>query len=71
LSTIYSVSGSEETEVMKDVARIENEDAGIWAIDLFGERTFIEGTIQSVDLIDGKVMIEAGLHRADGVFRSG
>jgi len=60
LSTIYTVAGNEQTEVMKDVARIEGEDSGIWAIDLFGGRTFIKGTIKSVDLMSGKVMIDAG-----------
>ena len=60
LSTIYTVSGNEQTEVMKDVARIEGEGTGIWAIDLFGERTFIKGTIKSVDLLGGTVMVDAG-----------
>jgi len=60
LSTIYTVSGNEQNEVMKDVARIEAEGAGFWAIDLFGERTFIEGTIRNVDLMGGTVMIDKG-----------
>jgi len=60
LSTIYTVQGNEQQEVMKDVARIEIEDAGCWAMDLFGQRTFIQGTIKSVDLMDSTVMIEPG-----------
>jgi predicted RNA-binding protein len=59
LSTVYAVQGNEPQEVMKDVARIEIEDAGCWAIDLFGQRTFIQGTIKSVDLMDSTVMIES------------
>jgi predicted RNA-binding protein len=58
LSTIYTVLGNEQNEVMKDVARIEAEGAGFWAIDLFGERTFIKGMIKTVDLMSGTVMID-------------
>lgn len=53
LSTVYMHSGNEEKEIMKDVARIEAEGQGFWFINLFGERKFIEGTIQTVDLMDG------------------
>jgi predicted RNA-binding protein len=60
LSTIYTISENEKREIMKDVARIEAEGAGFWAIDLFGERTFIEGTIRDVDLLGGTVMIDKG-----------
>lgn len=61
LSTIYSVSENGKREVMKDVAKIEAEGAGFWAIDLFGERTFIEGAIRDVDLLGGTVMIDKGV----------
>jgi hypothetical protein len=37
----------------KDVARIEAEGQGFWLINLFGERKFIEGTIQTINLMDG------------------
>jgi len=53
LSTIYMNSGTEQKEMMKDVARIEAEDQGFWFINLFGERKFIEGYIQTIDLMDG------------------
>ena len=59
LSTVYMESGNEHKEVMKDVARIEAEGQGFWLINLFGERTFIEGTIQIINLMDGHfVMLE-------------
>jgi predicted RNA-binding protein len=58
LSTIYTVLGNEQNEVMKDVARIEAEGAGFWAFDLFGERTFVEGMIKSVDFVSGTMMID-------------
>ena len=53
LSTVYMNSGNEQNQIMKDVARIEAEGQGFWFINLFGERRFIEGDIQTIDLIDG------------------
>ncbi len=61
LSTVYMNSENEEKEIMKDVARIEAEGNGFWLINLFGEREFIEGTIQTVDLMDEhSVMLRKG-----------
>ena len=57
LSTVYVNSGDEQKEIMKDVARIEAEGQGFWFINLFGERTFIEGSIQTVNLMDGHFVI--------------
>jgi predicted RNA-binding protein len=53
LSTVYMESGSEQVEIMKDVARVEAEGQGFWLIDVFGQRTFVEGQIQTVNLTDG------------------
>jgi len=61
LSTVYMDSGNEQKEIMKDVAHIEAEGQGFWFVDLFGERKFIEGTIQTVDLMDKHfVMLRQG-----------
>ena len=61
LSTVFMNSGNEQKEIMKDIARIEAEGRGFWFINLFGEKKFIEGSIQSVDLMDGHfVMIRKG-----------
>ena len=61
LSTVYMDSGNEQKEIMKDVASIEAEGQGFWFIDLFGERKFVEGTIQTVDLMDKHfVMLRKG-----------
>ncbi len=57
LSTLYMDSGNEQKEIMKDVARIEAEGEGFWFINLFGERKFIEGTIQTVDLMDSHFVV--------------
>ncbi|MBU2498664.1 MAG: CooT family nickel-binding protein [Proteobacteria bacterium] len=59
LSTVYMDLGNEQKEIMKDVARIEAEGQGFWLINLFGERKFIEGNIQTINLMDGHfVMLE-------------
>ena len=61
LSTVYINSGNEEKEIMKDIAHIEAEGRGFWFINLFGERKFIEGSIQTVNLMDGNfVMLKKG-----------
>jgi predicted RNA-binding protein len=52
LSTVYMDSGNEQKEIMKDVAGIEAEGQGYWFTNLFGERKFVEGSIQTVDLVD-------------------
>jgi len=53
LSTVYMDSGNEQKEIMTDVALIEAEGQGFWFSNLFGERKFIEGAIQTVNLMDG------------------
>jgi predicted RNA-binding protein len=57
LSTVYMKSGNEQKEIMKDIARIEAEGQGFWFINLFGERKFIEGRIETVDLMDGHFIL--------------
>ncbi len=61
LSTVYMNSGNKKKEIMKDVARIEADGQGFWLINLFGEREFIEGSIETVDLMDEHfVMLREG-----------
>jgi predicted RNA-binding protein len=42
---------------MKDIARIEAKGQGFLFINLFGERKFIEGSIETVDLMDGHFVL--------------
>jgi predicted RNA-binding protein len=42
---------------MKDVALIEADGDDFWLIDLFGERRFVAGTIQSLNLTDGQCLM--------------
>lgn len=59
LSTVYRYTSEAPEEIMRDVARIEAEGRGFWLIDLFGKKTFVEGTIRNVDLVDHhQVMID-------------
>ena len=53
LSTVYMDSGNAQKEIMTDIALIEAEGQGFWFSNLFGERKFIEGAIQTVNLMDG------------------
>lgn len=57
LSTLYMNSGNKQKEIMKDVARIEAEGEGFWFINLFGERKFIDGTIQTVNFMDSHSVV--------------
>lgn len=57
LSTVYVNSEKSQKEVMRDVAQVKAHDRGYWLIDLFGEKTFIEGTVDSIDLVEGNLVI--------------
>ena len=57
LSTVLLYSQDNHQEVMKDVARIESHDDGYWLVNLFGEKTFIKGTLQSIDLVDEHLVV--------------
>ncbi len=53
LSKVYLGSEHEEKEIMKDVARMEAEGRGFWLINLFGERRYVEGVIETIDFDNG------------------
>jgi predicted RNA-binding protein len=57
LSTLYVNSENMQKEIMKDVARIEAEGEGFWFINLFGERKFMDGTIQTVNFMDSHFVV--------------
>jgi len=52
LSTVCMDTGGTQKDIMQDVARIEAEGEGFWLSDLFGEKTFVKGSIQSIDLVE-------------------
>lgn len=57
LSNVCMEAGDVKKEIMQNVARIEAEGSGFWLINLFGEKNFVEGTIQSIDLVDENLVI--------------
>ena len=57
LATVYLNVMQTENRLMKDVANIEADGEGLWLIDLFGERRFVAGKIQSLDLTNGQCLI--------------
>jgi predicted RNA-binding protein len=59
LSSVFLRSTERQEEIMRDVARIEAEGEGFWLINLFGEKKFVKGTLQTIDLADHHyVMLE-------------
>ena len=57
LATVYLNGMQKENRLMKDVANIEADGEGFWLIDLFGERRFVAGKIQSLDLTNGQCLM--------------
>ena len=57
LSNVCMDTGDLQKEIMRDVARLEAEGSSFWLINLFGEKTFVKGTIQSIDLVDENLVI--------------
>lgn len=52
LSTIYIDADGKREKIMQEVARMEAEGEGFSLIDLFGEKTFIQAKIKSIDFVD-------------------
>ncbi|MFZ0611500.1 MAG: CooT family nickel-binding protein [Desulfobacterales bacterium] len=57
LATVYLNNVEAQNRMMKDVALIEAEGDGFWLIDLFGERRFVSGRIQSLSFTDGQCLM--------------
>jgi len=57
LSTVCMNTGDTQKEIMRNVARIEAEGRGFWLIDLFGQKTFIQGAIQSINLVEENLVM--------------
>jgi len=57
LSTVWLDTADTRKEIMQDVARIEAEGEGFWLSDLFGEKTFVKGSIQSIGLVEENLVI--------------
>jgi len=51
--------GGEETELMKDVAKVEVNGKTITCIDIMGEMKTVQGTVKRVDLVNHRFIISS------------
>ena len=56
LAAVYLNSVEAENRLMKDVALIEADGDGFWLIAPFGERRYLAGKSQSLNLTDGQCL---------------
>lgn len=53
----YMIEGEREQLIMESVDTIEPEEAGLRLVNIFGEQQFIDGHIQSLSLVDHKILL--------------
>lgn len=53
----YMIEGEREQLVMESVDKIEPEEAGLRLVNIFGEQQFIDAHIQSLSLVDHKILL--------------
>jgi len=58
-STVYVEMDGEETELMKDVAKIELNGKTITCIDIMGEMTTVQGTVKRADFVNHRFLISS------------
>ncbi|MFQ6127566.1 MAG: CooT family nickel-binding protein [Thermoplasmata archaeon] len=56
-STVYVERGGEETELMRDVAKIEVNGSTITCIGIMGELKSVQGSVKRADLVNHKIVI--------------
>ena len=59
LSTVYKNKLAPETVMMKNVMRIECKDGVVILTDLMERQSFVEGTLEKANLVDGYVIVKA------------
>ena len=59
LSTVYKNTMAPETIVMKNVMRIDCKDGCVILTDLMERTVSIEGTLETANLVDGFVVVNA------------
>lgn len=55
----YLVEGQNETLVMEAVDKVEPEEGGLRLVNIFGEQKFIHARIDSLSLVDHKILLAA------------
>jgi predicted RNA-binding protein len=58
LATVYIENAGEREEVMHDVAWIRPQRGGLRLITLLGESRLFQAQIRSVDLVNGRIVLE-------------
>lgn len=53
----YMVEGEQEQLIMESVDKIEPEETGLRLVNIFGEQQFIDARIQSLSLVDHKILL--------------
>lgn len=53
----YMIEGEREQLIMESVDKIEPEEAGLRLVNIFGEQQFIHAHIQSLSLVDHKILL--------------
>lgn len=53
----YFVEGEKEQLIMESVDIIEPEETGLRLVNIFGEQQFINACIQSLSLVDHKIVL--------------
>ncbi|MFP3869915.1 MAG: CooT family nickel-binding protein [Syntrophobacteria bacterium] len=57
LSTVYRNTSGHREQVMGDVAHIKTKNGGFLLTGLMGEEKFVQGTIESMDFLDGTLVL--------------
>jgi predicted RNA-binding protein len=52
-------SSQKETLIMESVDKVEPDEDGLRLINIFGEQKFIKARIQSLSLVDHKILLQA------------
>jgi predicted RNA-binding protein len=53
----YLIEGEQERLIMESVDTIEPGEAGLHLVNIFGEQQFIDAYIQSLSLVDHKIIL--------------
>jgi len=57
LSTVYVKNNGQVETAMQDVSRMVAKNDGMLLVGMFGDETFVNGRIESIDYLDGKTTI--------------
>ena len=58
-STVYVERGGEETELMRDVAKVEVNGKTVTCIDIMGDVKTVQGTVRRADFVNHRFIISS------------